>query len=243
VRPLVFTNRRGQKLAGILHGEPGPRMALSCHGMMSDKNGKKHVLLAQALAALGIPMLRFDFAGRGESEGELFDMSYSNEMQDLDAAIEALAGLGGQRFGVFGSSMGGSVALLSAARDERIVALATLAAVAHPEWVCERHPAECSVWRSRGYIDIAPEGRLGRAFLDDSLAHDVIAAVRILRAPLLVIHGEDDEVVPASDAHDIATAARCAELDIVMGADHRFTDPVYLRPAIQQIARFLAAHI
>jgi pimeloyl-ACP methyl ester carboxylesterase len=237
VKKVSFKNRRGQTLAGVLHGEPGPAMVISCHGMLSTKEGDKHKLLGGALEALGLPMLRFDFAGRGESEGELYDMTYTNEMHDLDAAVEFLAGLGAERVGVFGSSMGGAVALLAGARDERIAAIATLAAVGHTDAVTERHPHECRAWQERGYIELV-EGRIGRTFLDDSLAHDVLSAVRILHAPLLVIHGEQDDIVPCSDAHDIAATARNATLDLVVGADHRFTNPVHLRPVLAQIARF-----
>ncbi len=50
-------------------------------------------------------------------------MSYSNEIEDLDAAINWLSKKGVQRVGLFGSSMGGAVALLTAARDERVVAV------------------------------------------------------------------------------------------------------------------------
>jgi len=54
-----------------------------------------------------------------------------------------------ERFGVFGSSMGGAVALLAAARDGRVCAVATLAAVAHPALIVERYqsrPTAGSVW-------------------------------------------------------------------------------------------------
>lgn len=239
---LQLQNRRGQKLAALLHGEPNGAVVISCHGMLSSKGGTKHQLLAELLAERGVSTLRFDFAGRGESDGDLFDLSYSNEMEDLSDVIEQLAARGVQRFGVFGSSMGGAVALMTAAREERIVALATLAAVAHPEAIEERYFREVASWRERGWF-LTAEGRIGAGFIEDAAHHNLIASVRVLRAPLLVLHGDRDEVVPCSDAHDIATAARTVSLEIVMGADHGFTDPVHLRPAMDRVASFLAGSL
>lgn len=240
--PVQFRNRRGLELVGMMHGEMGDSAIILCHGMLSAKDGSKHELIAAALEARGLSSLRFDFAGRGDSEGSLFDLSYSNEVADLEAAIDFLTGRGVQTLGLFGSSMGGAVALMAAARDERVVAIATIAAVAHPAAVGERYPMEVEAWRKRGYID-TDAGCIGRDFYDDAVTHDVLAAVRILHAPLLVLHGDQDQVVPTSDAHDIASTARNASLEIVFGADHRFTNPIHLRPAITRICDFFVEHL
>ncbi len=239
---VSFENSRGQRLVGVLHGEPGRAAVISCHGMFSSKDGTKHLLLTELLAARGVPVLRFDAAGRGESEGRLFDLTFSGNMEDLDRAITFLAARGVERVGLFGSSMGGAVALLAAARDERVVAVATLAAVGYPAQLAERHPDFVAAWLSQGWAD-TEAGPLGRAFYDDALAHDVVAAVQHLRIPILVVHGERDGVVPVGDALDIAAAARCVSLEVVDGADHRFSDPVHLRPTMRTIADFLATSL
>ena len=227
---VYFTNCRGQKLAGLIDGELSDRAVICCHGMLSTKNGTKHQSLAELIAGMGIAVLRFDFAGRGDSEGRLFDLTYSNEMEDLYAAVEFLAGRGVERLGLFGSSMGGAIALMGAAREERFVAIATLAAVAHTNEVEVRHPVEAESWKTHGYAD-TEAGRIGKAFYEDALA------------PILVLHGDLDEVVPPLDAHDIAVAARNVSLEIVQGADHRFSNPVHLRPAMRAIAAFLVGHL
>lgn len=237
MRRITFKNQRGQTLVGDLHGDPTDAMVISCHGMLSDRRGAKHVLLCERMAQAGIGSLRFDFAGRGESEGDLMELSYSGEVRDLLAAVEHLAGLGMRRCGVFGSSMGGAVALLSAAREQRIAAVATIAAVAHPGEVESRYPEACAGWRERGYIDLHG-ARLGSGFLEDAAQHDVASATSILTAPVLVLHGTEDTVVPLTDAHDIASAARNVSLHIVDGANHRFSDPVHMRPAMGMIADF-----
>src|SRR5688572_13155365 len=114
---VEFKNPRGQTLVGAVNGAIADALVISCHGMLSNKDGPKHLLLARQLEERRVPVLRFDFAGRGESDGSLYDLTFSNEVEDLAAAIDAFAARGVTRFAVFGSSMGGAVALLAAARD------------------------------------------------------------------------------------------------------------------------------
>ncbi|HSI06721.1 MAG: alpha/beta hydrolase [Myxococcota bacterium] len=242
MRRVEFTNRRGEKLVGVLHGEPNGRAIVSCHGMLSGKDGVKHMRLAHELERHDMPLLRFDFAGRGESEGDVFDMSYSNAIEDVDAAIDWLQKQGVTRVGLFGSSMGGAVALLTAARDERVVTVATIAAIGYPSAIAERYPDQARAFEVQGFVD-SPAGRIGRGFMDDAVQHDVVSAVAIVRAPILVMHGTEDSVVPQTDALDIASAAQNATLDLVDGGDHQFHDQQMLRPAMRRIAEFLVAHL
>ncbi len=242
MKRVEFTNRRGEKLVGILHGEPNGRAVVSCHGMLSGKDGVKHTRLAKELERHSLPLLRFDFAGRGESQGHVFDTSYSNAVEDLDAAINWLQTQGVTRVGLFGSSMGGAVALLAAARDERVVTIATLAAIGYPSAIADRYPEQARAFEERGFVE-SPAGRIGRGFMDDALQHDVVSAVSIVRVPILVMHGTEDAIVPQTDALDIASAAQNATLDLVDGGDHQFHDQQMLRPAMRRIADFLAAHL
>jgi pimeloyl-ACP methyl ester carboxylesterase len=236
---VAFVNDRGERLVGDLQGPASEVAVVCCHGMLSTRSGRKHVLLADELERLGLGCLRFDFAGRGESEGSLFELCLSHEIADLDAALGLLAGRGVRRFGLFGSSLGGAVALLAAARDERVTAIATVAAIGDTAAWFEHHPERVAAFERLGYIETA-SGRIGRRLYDDALCHDVLAAVRVLHAPLLVVHGEDDPMVPVADAHDIASTARNASLELVAGAGHSFEDPSTLRPVVRDVARFFA---
>lgn len=89
--PLTFTCQ-GATLAGILH----PVRAQATRGVVLVVGGPQYrvgshrqfVLLARALAASGIPVLRFDYRGLGDSEGELRDFEAVGE--DIAAAIDAM---------------------------------------------------------------------------------------------------------------------------------------------------------
>lgn len=77
IAPVVFTNRQGLRLFGVLHLpeyrirkntavillSPGVKMRVAPHRMYNQ--------MAQTFSDIGFPVLRFDFAGLGDSEGEI----------------------------------------------------------------------------------------------------------------------------------------------------------------------------
>src|SRR3569833_869068 len=117
-------------LSGTLHrpdqaeGELRAGMILA-HGFGGSSNGAGHPELAQALKQAGYVSLRFDFRGCGASGGEAGRRDYEEEVQDLLAAVtflQAQPGVDPERIGVFGASMGGSVAICATARAQRLKA-------------------------------------------------------------------------------------------------------------------------
>lgn len=235
---IYFKNARGQKLAAIVEGPASSEVGvICCHGMLSVKDGPKHSQIVSRLAEQGLRAMRFDFAGRGESEGDIYDLSYSNQIEDLRAAITWMSEQGVNRLGVFGSSMGGSVALLTAPQETQVSAVATVAAVAYPKLLARRYPDDVANWKERGFIEI--EGvQIGAQFIEDARRHDVIGAVVQAGVPLLVVHGLEDRVVPVSDADDIAAAAESVSMCLVEGADHRFSGKRQLKVLVDDVVDF-----
>ncbi|MEM7165225.1 MAG: alpha/beta fold hydrolase [Planctomycetota bacterium] len=240
--PVWFPNGAGQRLSGVVHGEPHPYAVLACHGMLSDKGSAKIGQLMAHLDAVRMPAMRFDFAGRGESDGYLLDLSITGQMQDLRAALDDLERRGAERIGVFGSSLGGTVALLTAATDSRIQTVATLGAVAFPNRIEETWPEAASEWRSSGQLQ-TEAGPIGEGFLLDALRHDAASAAASVQVPTLIVHGEKDEVVPLRDAQALHAAIPGAELHVLPEADHRVTDPLQQQTVMRDIGKFLVASL
>lgn len=116
----------GFTLRGVLHAPEGaaarPALVL-CHGFGGSCRGAGHPELARALAAAGYVVLRFDFRGCGQSEGERGSVIVAEEAEDLRAAIDFLSVqpmADKERIGVVGASLGGSVAIEVAAEDPRL---------------------------------------------------------------------------------------------------------------------------
>jgi pimeloyl-ACP methyl ester carboxylesterase len=240
IERVVFASRRGVRLVGLWHHAASPAGVILCHGMEACKEGVKSVRLATALAARGINALRFDFSYVGESEGRFLDLTVSGEVEDLAGAWAFTRRRLRGPIGLLGSSLGGTVALLFAAEQPEVAALATIAAVAHPGRRARALPAaERARWRREGAYDLHGI-RVGRAFLDDVERLDVQARIGAVSCPLLLTHGTADEVVPPSDADAIAArVAHSCTVQRYEAADHRFSDPVLLGVLLEDVTDWM----
>lgn len=250
--PIRINSAAGRPLAGALTTPTGsPRGAVViCHGMLSDMTSAKHVALAERLSAAGWLALRFDFTARGASLAlnpgwQPGRIRYSDQTADLAGALATMRARlpEGAPLAVVGSSMGGATSLLTAALEAApLAALATIAAPARPATPrSQRFTPEVEArWRRDGRLDF--DGVMVESgYLDDAAAHDVLAAAAAHpTTPKLFVHGLADDLVPPTDARELAEAAGpSAALLELPGADHRLSDPADLERAIAAIV----AHI
>lgn len=219
----TIRNPSGEALDYTFHaGAQGSRrIAILGHGVTGNKDRPFVVALAEGLAAAGIHALRFSFAGNGASEGRFADATISKEVADLGAVLGVLDGYS---VCYVGHSMGGAVGVLS--RAERIGRLVSLAGMVHTRAFAEREfgaevPDEGCMWDD-------PDCPLSQAYLDDmAQIGTVVERGAEIAVPWLLIHGSEDDVVPMADAHDIlARAGDNAELVVIDGADHVFSEHV-----------------
>lgn len=215
-----------------------------CHGFPQGPRGgpssaSTYPELAERLAREpGWAVLTFNFRGTGASAG---DFSLDGWLADLRRAVDVLserADVGG--VWLAGSSTGGSLAICLAADDERVRGVATLAAPASfSEWAAD--PARLLAdARALGIIrraDFPPDpAAWGRVIAEVS---PLTAAAKLAPRPLLLIHGDQDEVVPLADARALYEAAYgVADLRVVAGAGHRLRhDPRAVALLIGWLAR------
>jgi alpha-beta hydrolase superfamily lysophospholipase len=102
-RAITFANEAGQELVGVWHEarevSSAPAIVM-LHGWTGYRTGPHQMLTrgARHLAAAGFSVLRFDFAGRGDSEGETELATLATMAQDTRAALaQVLRESGAQR--------------------------------------------------------------------------------------------------------------------------------------------------
>jgi alpha/beta superfamily hydrolase len=244
---LSFRTANGDILSAVLHhpARSPHGGTILCHGMESAKHSEKLIFLAQALAERGILALRFDFRYVGESSGKFADITYSGEVEDLQAAYELIQSRQPGKTAIFGSSMGGTVALLFAAEESEVAAVTTLAAPMHPENFPKRMltPLQLQRWRERGYTSYNGQ-RLNVSLLDDLERLNVPEAMRRIRCPVLILHGDADEVVPVAEAYELHECLNSAKrLTIFNNTDHRFSNPEVMRGAMTEALDWLTEHV
>ena len=247
---VPFTlDHHGTPLHGLvdLPDLPGERPAVViCHGFKGFMEWGFFPHLATLLAERGYVAIRFNLSGTGMRPGDelvtdpdvVRANTYGRELADLLAVLEATGDtiapgrVDRGRLGLFGHSRGGGNAILAAASPpcrERVRALVTWAAIAD---VDRFTPAQKEEWRRRGEMPVAnartgQQLALGPGMFDEIEARrpelDILAAAAGRRTPWLIVHGEEDESVPAGEARRLAErAAGESELLIVPGANHTF---------------------
>jgi uncharacterized protein len=240
---VSFVNRRGQTLDGVLHHPAaGASRAgvILCHGMESNKESDKLLLLSQELARSGLLVLRFDFACAGKS-GKFEEITYSGEVEDLQAAFAFMRDRQTGKIAIFGSSMGGTVALIFASQQAGVATVVTIAAPVHPERFTSRllTPAQVEDWRKTGHTFYHGQ-RIHVSLLHDVEKLNVPAAARTISSPVLILHGDRDEVVPVEEANELyGYLCGLKKLSIVRGADHRFSDPTLMDRALHETVEWL----
>ena len=183
--------------------------------------------MGEALADIGVSTLLFDFAGCGESEGRWDNISLSSQTDDLKYVIRWCRSKGYQKIFLNGRSFGGSTVLSYAARDPRITAVSTWAAVARPAELFEKFLTDELSGTADDLVTIKGEEtlHLKKNFFYDLRNHDLLqCAAALAPRSYLVIHGSADRSVPVKEAFLLYKAAEePKKLEIVEGADHRFS--------------------
>ena len=109
---LEFENADGEVLAGLLETPPEnvsiARYALFAHCFTCGKDIAAASRISRALAARGIAVLRFDFTGLGNSDGDFANSNFSSNVSDLVAAARKLESEYQAPQLLIGHSLGGS---------------------------------------------------------------------------------------------------------------------------------------
>ena len=207
-----------------------PPVVIGCHGLLSDRRSPKQIALAEACNALGLAFFRFDHRGCGESAGRLEAVtSLESRASDLLHAIrliESRPGMG-EQIGLFGSSMGGAVCL-RVASERPVAAVVTFAApVRSLPLKRTGRRSDASLERSRMASVLRDAFELGGA----------LGRVR----NILVVHGEADELVPLSHAHEIFDrAGEPKRLLVQKGGDHLMSAATHQAEFIREASLWLS---
>lgn len=227
--PFRLENTYGDPIDGdvrfIESDSPKPAVVM-CHGFKGFKDWGTFPSWGRRLAEEGFVSVLFNFSYNGiniEQPTEFTELdkfaknTFTRELHDLEQVLSATtsgrlpgARIDAGRVGLMGHSRGGGIAILTAARNERVKALCTWSSVAG---LAERFTEEqIQEWEHRGYTEVLNTRtgqvmRLDRVLYDDAVQHeqklDVLRAARQLEKPWLIVHAEDDEAVPFEEGKQL----------------------------------------
>ena len=225
---VSFTSEDGILLKGWLvkpaHSALQAPAIIICHGIGANKSDFTE--LAALISRRGYVVLLFDFRAHGESGGRRTSIGYL-EQKDIAAAlqfIKARREIDPKRIGIYGFSLGGSSAILAAAKTGGFSAI-----VADSAFTSLRDQARDAI---TGFYHLPafpflPLSVLGyELYFQTRVEH--IAPVNVIAgiapAPVLIIAGEGDRLIPADNGRKLfAAAGEPKELWLIPGADHGAT--------------------
>jgi putative redox protein len=213
--------------------------ALFAHCFTCTRNVLAATRIARGLTAHGIGVLRFDFTGLGDSEGEFANTNFSSNVGDLLAAADWLRSELEAPKLLIGHSLGGAAVLAAAKEITEIQAVCTIAAPAEASHVVRHLQPALAEIEARGEAEVLLSGRpfrIRKQFLEDIEAHKLGDEIARLGRPLLVFHSPLDQVVGIDNASRIFGAAKHPKSFISLDrADHllsRREDAAYVADVV-----------
>ncbi len=246
--PLIVPDPANRTISAIL-AEPAQksgRAVILCHGFLSNKNSRTNLRLTELLVAHGISALRFDWFGMGDSGGDFSRITVATCCDQLERAIGLMRDRGYSALGIVGSSFGGLLAILVGQHHPELRAIGLKCPVPDFPETLDREFGRAGIaeWRRTNFIPDVTGGTtpvaLDFAFYESCRAFDAYAAARNVTAPVLIVHGERDELVPFHQIRRLEAALPGPkELVLLPEADHQFGRPEDFRRMTVRLADWM----
>lgn len=202
--PLTFKSG-GQQIVGILHLPKTKRVPLviMVHGWSGNLLGTWNAFFVRAAREFSknnFAVLRFDFRGSGNSEGDFANQTTTSMLEDLDNAITQISkypGIDKEKICLIGHSQGGYLSVLKAIKDKRIKCLILWAGRTSDRKDFQGKPWAEEVLR-KGYV-IVYDYKFSLKSFKDSLKYHLLDSVKKFSIPSCMIYGEFDGEVPPSE--------------------------------------------
>lgn len=248
MRTKIEFPSQGQQLAGLLETPDQPVRAyvLFAHCFTCGKDIAAASRISRYLVQHGFAVLRFDFTGLGNSDGDFANTNFSSNTEDLLAAARFLE----QDYRVpqllVGHSLGGAAVLAMAAQLPEVKGVVTIGAPHNAGHVIHNFDAHIDTIETDGQAKVSLGSReftIKKQFLDD-LRRQSTAHIKSLNKPLLVLHSPIDLTVDISDAEKIYKAAKHPKSFVSLDtADHLLSKPADSEYVAQTISGWASRYI
>lgn len=249
---INFSNSKGNKICGILSNptsELSTPVIILCHGFATSKDNSTNTQLEKIFNNHKIATFRFDFFGYGESEGDFENITISEAVDDILNAIYYLKDKGFSKLGLVGSSFGGMSSIISASKTNDLFVLVLKSPVSDYYEVDtkRRTKEEIKDWKSKGFViqrnSKGEEKRLNYSFFEDFKNNNAYEAAKKIKIPTLIVHGDEDKTVPIEQSKKTSSIIENCKLEIITGADHKFSNSGEFEKILDLISNFIIEHI
>ena len=247
---IRFRNANGEELAARLELPASQRpyaFALFAHCFTCNKNLAAVRNISRALNLRGIAVLRFDFTGLGESEGDFGNTNFSSNVEDLVQAARYLEEHHQAPELLVGHSLGGAAAICAAHELPFVKAVATIGAPYAPGHVSHLLKEEGEEIEKKGVAEASIGGQpftVKKHFLEDIREQNLEPKLKNLGRALLILHSPQDRTVAIENAARMYHAARHPKSFISLdGAGHLLPEKEDSRYAGEMIAAWVSRYV
>lgn len=224
----VIFKGHSHELAGLLETpEFKPKAyVLFAHCFTCGKDIVAASRIARALVNHGFAVLRFDFTGLGNSDGDFANSNFSSNVADLIAAANFMRCKFQAPSILIGHSLGGAAVLKAADSVNECEAVVSIAAPANAEHISHLFTCSIDEIKQQGQAQVNLAGReftIQKQFIDD-LSDQNNSHIAQLNRALLVMHSPVDTVVDIQEAQKIYKLAKHPKSFVsLVSADHLLT--------------------
>lgn len=225
---VTFKNKQGQTLSGRLElplDKKPKAFAIFAHCFTCGKDLRAARNIALALSQKGFGVLRFDFTGLGQSQGEFSETHFSSNVSDIVAAATYMEQNYKAPSLLVGHSLGGTAVLLAGSQLDSVKAIATIGAPSEPEHVLNLFSENIEQIMANGAATVNIGGRpfkISSEFVKNVEAQALDSVLQKMRKKsVLILHSPQDTTVGISNAKNIYNHLHHPKSYVTLdGADH-----------------------
>jgi alpha/beta superfamily hydrolase len=239
VQTLKIMKENQERIAALIFlPDSFDYLLITCHGFRGRKeNSDRICAFAREINELGMGLLAFDFTGSGESDGDFSDITLTRQVQDLNTVIDYAYRKYQKPLILLGRSFGGSTVLAGGAEESRVKGFILWSTPVELQQtftrVMEEAYEELIKGRTVKIVDESGYYHIKPSFIEDIFRHNMDDYLKkVHNRPVLIVQGQEDNVVAVYNARYMYNRLCNAEMVIVDDADHRFENKIRDRELI-----------
>jgi len=242
-KDFSFLNKKGISLSARIYSPEKETHSgvIFSHGLFSSKDGYKITRLAHTIISCGYALMTFDFTFAGESSGNISEISFMEEVYDLQCAIDTFKQMGIKKIHLMGSSMGAAVSLFTAGTmEEKFESLILIATPVDLLGIIpQMDKSKADLLDENAFTTISGI-QVKNKFLKELSSIDIAGAAKKIKSPVLLFHGREDKVVSFKN-HEILLQNIKSRITscIIEDGDHNLTRDSDIDIMSQKISQWL----
>lgn len=244
-----FLNNKGETLSALVERPASDvkAYALFAHCFTCSKNIGTATRISRALANHGFAVMRFDFTGLGNSEGDFGNTNFSSNIDDLLAAAAYLRDNYRAPQVLIGHSLGGAAVIAAASKIPEARAIVTIAAPDDPGHMRHLLRDRVAEIEAQGWAHVSIGGQeftIRKQFLEDISEHSLTDSLQGMNKALLLLHSPKDELIEIEHAYHLFERAHQPKSLISLdNADHLLSNPSDAEYAADTISAWASRYI